>query len=128
MKSYLHTSEMTENFNCDLRNIGTKTTEKNCHHQLHQGHCTIYNSRNLCVSLTSSQALCPIYNSRNLCVCVPPILSRALCTIYSSSNLYLCVSLTFYSFSQLLKHLIVFYILLCCVMLLCNDCSIVFIY
>ena len=42
---------MTENFNCDLRNIGTKTTEKKCHHQLHHGTAlSLYNSGNLCVT------------------------------------------------------------------------------
>ena len=72
---------MTENVYCDLRNIGTKTTEKNCHHQLHHGHCSIIPE--ICVSPTSSWALYPIYNS-NLPVCVPLILSQALCTTKES--------------------------------------------
>ena len=53
---------MIDNFNCDLRNIGTKVTEKNCHHQLHHEHCTL--------SIIPEIPL----------VCVPSMLSQALYT------------------------------------------------
>ena len=77
---------------CDMRNIGTKTSEKNCHHQLHHGHYLYFTEICVCHRHHCKHGALSIISGIH--VCVPPIVWWAICTASVVQVVCICVSLT----------------------------------